>query len=327
MIIKIHRLADKFDIIHINSQFISAIVSFLGSRISNTLYKIPKVVTVHHLDYDEFLIERSLSKKKVSFNVNRRISKFIESLVVRKAGIVIAVSDYTKNALLRVYGMSHEKIYVIPNGIALDPGEHLKAPSSREPNNIFILSVARMEPRKGIPILLEAFEALCKKYPNVRLTLVGKGTNKISYLQLPMSVKEKIKTYDYLDDKQLRAIYDWCDIYVSASLLEGFGLTILEAMAAGKPVIAARTSAITEFVEDKVNGLLVDPNNWEALYEAIVYLIKNKSLRQNIGKNNTKYVKSHFRWEISAQRTIDVYRELIRLGSNQDKINEKSEEV
>jgi glycosyltransferase involved in cell wall biosynthesis len=241
-------------------------------------------------------------------NLKRKMSVIVEAKVVNAAQSIIVVSNFTARRLKQAFGASKKKIFTIPNGVVLPPLDSLKTRPWKKNGDLFLLTIGRMEPRKGIPVLIESFKALSEKYDNLRLILVGRGMNKAIDLQMLEKVRKRIEIYDHLSNSDLRAIYDACDIYVSASLLEGFGLTVLEAMAAGKPVVAAYSGSVPEFVEDGSSGWLVPPNSPSAICEAVSLLIENQRLRQEIGKYNQEYTTCHFTWTTATAKTVEAYR-------------------
>ena len=303
--IRINKISRKIEIIHVNSQFYSALVCFFSLQIIPFLRKVPKVLTVHHLWFDEYLArDQPLPKTKIELNLST-FSLAMEPIIVKRATAIITVSNFTRQALNKVYGFSKNKIFVVPNGVIRPLPVTIKTIYKKN-GEIWLLSIGQLEPRKGINVLLNAFTALSIKFPTVHLILVGKGLFNKSHkpmIQIPPKVAQRVHIYDYVDYAQLSELYDACDIYVSASLLEGFGLTVLEAMSIGKPVIATQCGGIPEFVKSGVNGILVSPNDCQALYDAISYMLEQKSGWQGIGTINEEYVRSHFSWVTAAMKT------------------------
>ena len=154
------KAAHKIDVIHANSQFFSALICFLGHMLLPFLYGIPKFVTVHHLNYDEYLVEeKQLSKRKVFFNA-RRFANVIESIVLKVADAIITVSNFTSQAMCRLYDVSNKPLFVIPNGVIPPATLPPQAFKHKTTDEIWLLSIGMNEPRKGYPILLEAFKKL-----------------------------------------------------------------------------------------------------------------------------------------------------------------------
>jgi len=109
----------------------------------------------------------------------------------------------------------------------------------------------------------------------------------------------------------LRLLYSSCDLFVLPSRLEGFGRVIIEAMAAGKPVVATAAGAIPEIIESEQNGILVEAGDERKLASAIVKVLSDKSLARVIGENNMKKVRERYSWEVAARKAERLYNELI----------------
>lgn len=315
IVFKANKIAGKFDVIHIADASFSSLITFVTCRLSLALTKIPLVITAHHLYYEEFLIrdkKRSLFKR-VYKNIFEFLAIVSEFLSLKYATAIINVSNYTQKSLNRVYGIPYAKMYVVLNGIS-----NLKKVNQRQfvfeknNKNIILLSIGKNTPRKGYNTLLKAYEKIRLDYPNVKLVLVGGETSNLVRSDEFSHVKEGIETFEHVDERMLSALYEYCDIYVSSAVLEGFGLTILEAMAAGKAVVATESGGVCDFFENGANGLLVKPNNWQQLSEAIMYLIQNESLRKRIGDSNKTYAMTKFTWKNSAEQAYKVYLQLIQ---------------
>jgi glycosyltransferase involved in cell wall biosynthesis len=96
-------------------------------------------------------------------------------------------------------------------------------------------------------------------------------------------------------------------LYVCPSRLEGFGLTILEAMAAGKPIVGTKVGAIPELIKNGVNGVLVDPEDTASMSQAICSFLKDKDKLESIGRENFNFVRENFNWNKCTKDTINIY--------------------
>ena len=110
-----------------------------------------------------------------------------------------------------------------------------------------------------------------------------------------------------IDASELWSIYRSCDVYVSSSLLEGFGLTLLEAMFVGKPIVTTRSGGTTEILTDCENGITVPTHDPKSLADALCSIIENPKWAEKVGEHNRSYVKSRFSWELAARSTVKVY--------------------
>ena len=110
----------------------------------------------------------------------------------------------------------------------------------------------------------------------------------------------------------LPSLYNCADVFASPSIQEGQGISLLEAQATAKPVVAFNVSAINEVVKNKETGLLVEPDSYE-LANAISRLLSNKALREKMGHSGRDFVSNNFSWDICAQKMFQVYSEASKL--------------
>lgn len=289
----------KFDIIHFND--ISYL--FFKKRIS----KAPNVVTVHHLIRDTIrYINPSLSSR------TSLILPFIQKRIINCADRIIADSKFTKNQIIKIYGISSRKIDVVYLGISLDGYSFTEKEleEARRDLNLdekpVLLFVGRVDDkRKGLDILLKAFKIALEK-TDATLLIVGSGDqSQARKLVQSLDICENVIFTGFVDDLTLKKCYALCDAYVCPTRLEGFGLTILEAMAARKPIIATNVGAIPEILN---NGVLVPSEDEYALSKAIVRLLNNNE--NAYAQINFSRVKE-FTWDLAAKNVVKVYRKCL----------------
>jgi glycosyltransferase involved in cell wall biosynthesis len=206
-------------------------------------------------------------------------------------------------------GVDPSRIQVVYSGLDLFSNvEHVSGGLIRQryglhSGHLIIGVVANLFPRKGYEYLLEALADVRKIIPNVHCVIVGKGDEGYR-TQLMNLVHERdlhsVVTFAGFQPNVLEYLADF-DVVVLPSILEGFGIVLLESMAMGKPVIASRVGGIPEAVEDGVTGILVPPANSSKLADALVVLLENSALRQSMGEAGRKRVESFF----SLERTIN----------------------
>jgi len=294
---------NKFDIIHFNG------LSYWF--VKNKLSMAPHVVTIHHLVTDAIKCNNmSLISRFMDISgENNFLMSFIEKRCVKCADKIISVSKFTKKQIVENYKLNPEKINVIYNGIELKEQtftkqelEELKKQFNipQEPVVLFVGRVA--DPRKGLDLLLKSFKNVLEKIDSI-LLVVGKGDQtEARTLSMSLGIQDYVIFTGFVDESTLKKCYALCDVYVIPSRLEGFGLTILEAMAAGKPVIATDVGAIPEIIGDY--GVLVRPECENELTEAI-----NLALHNEIHFLNQKAVEysKHFSWSNSTRNLVDIY--------------------
>jgi glycosyltransferase involved in cell wall biosynthesis len=299
----------KFDVIHINGLS----YWFLPRRLSAA----PHVLTVHHLvrDAAENIGLSLSSRMKDLSGENGFLIPQIERRALESVDMVVAVSNYTKDRILQTYSIPSEMVDVVYNGVKFDgytfTREELDETRKQMglPDLPVILFVGRVDdPRKGLDVLIQAFRKVLDEV-DATLLVVGKGDQTIAR-DLAGPALDRIVFTGFVDDITLKKCYALCDLYVCPSRLEGFGLTILEAFAAGKPVVATRVGAISELVQDGQNGILVPSENVTAMAETIVSILQGLGSHQQIGKDNVISLDDPFRWAKTAENTERLYLQL-----------------
>lgn len=301
-------LNNKFDVIHFNG------LSYWF--VKNKLSEAPNIVTIHHLVIDAIKCNNlsRISRIKDVSGENSYLMPFLEKRCVKCADKIISVSEFTKKQIVETYGINPENNDVIYNGIELKEQifdeaefEELKTQFSI-PQKPVILFVGRVDDhRKGLDILLKSFNNVLKNIDSI-LLVVGKGNQtEARTLATSLGIQDKVFFTGFVDDTTLKKCYAICDVYVIPSRLEGFGLTILEAMAAEKPVVATNVGGIPELVKQHRNGILVKPKNPEQLAEAIISILLNKEKSEVIQINNYNDARDIFTWQKTAELTEKVY--------------------
>jgi glycosyltransferase involved in cell wall biosynthesis len=305
---EIKRIENKrmFDIIHFNG------ISywFLKKRIVNA----PHILTIHHLVTDAITSsnENFLSRLKNISGENGFVLPFIEKRCIQSADKIIAVSKFTRDQIIQTYNVNISKIEVIYNGF----NDSKYTFSEQELNEIklkfsisdkpIVLFVGRIDdPRKGLDTLIKSFKLVLKNIDS-QLLVVGKGEQK-RLSDLAEFVADKIIFTGYIDEITLQKCYALCDVYVCPSRLEGFGLTLIEAFAAGKPVVATNVGAIPELLHDGKNGILVEKDDIPGMAKAIVHYLKNPQLCEKIGMTNIKTLDEKFKWGTNVKDLVKIY--------------------
>jgi glycosyltransferase involved in cell wall biosynthesis len=243
-------------------------------------------------------------------------SKWLVRRTARKADKVIVGSEYSKDDLVVSYGVDANKVAVIRYGVSPRFGE----PQSPEKTQQvlqkyrvqppFILAVGRLNPRKNLLSLATAFGRLKaeERIPH-QLVVAGKADYQAARTEAALGETggRDIVLAGYVPDDDLPALYQAADVFVYPSLFEGGGLPILEAMAAGTPVIAARTSALPETVGDA--GILVDPLNVDELARELLRLALDRNTRSDLKRKGLAR-SATFSWQAAAERTLETYREV-----------------
>ncbi len=219
-----------------------------------------------------------------------------------RADSLIAVSEFTKTQLIDVLGVEPSRIHVIHHGVRrLD----IPAGVPREP---VVLSVGAIQKRKNIARLVEAFESVD---PSWRLVLAGsEGYSSPQILQriYASPAASRIVITGYISTAELAGWYARASVFAFPSLDEGFGMPVLEAMAAGVPVVTSNRSALPEVAGDA--ALLVDPEDTAELADALGRLTRQSDVRKVLSERGLKRA-GQFTWEKAVRLTWEVYRKLL----------------
>jgi glycosyltransferase involved in cell wall biosynthesis len=236
----------------------------------------PHIASIKGVIADELRFERGLTRRSLA------IQAACERRHVSRADLVITTSRYAAGRLEDLYGLARTP-RIVPEAIDLTGWRErlARGPASPDPGKFVVLSVGRFYRRKRLELLLEAARRLARRIPELEVRIVGGGPE-AARLRGIWREKRLEATVQWLGDVSpdtLAREYQACDAFCLPSVQEGFGIVFLEAMAAGKPIVAARAGATPEVVEQ---GLLVEPGDPAALAEAIAALRDDSGLYESL---------------------------------------------
>ena len=278
----------------------------------------PFIHTVHGVLEDEYL----QSSKTVSPSLRMKMSNFfmrhlakLEKQAAKQATLIVTVSRYSAQKIVQLYAVDETKIRVVPNGVDLQkfkPSEASGKVRDMVGGNYeyLVLFVGNLIPRKGLNFLIEAAKRVTKESRDTKFVVVGDGPLKNHLIQQSkeQGVSDNFAFLGAVPEAMLHSLYNCADVFASPSIQEGQGISLLEAQASAKPVVAFNVTAITEVVKNKETGLLVEPDSNE-LADAILSLLSNKALREKMGRSGREFVSNNFSWDICAQKMLHVYSE------------------
>lgn len=222
--------------------------------------------------------------------------KFLAPLIWSTSNMIIAHSNAAKEFLID-NGAPEQKVVYLPIGVDTDK---FKPSFTNNSSQIVLLSVARLIPQKNLFRLIDAMKLVIRKNENIKLLIHGKG-------YLFHKLHEKILNYGLnnqitidnqnISDYKLVELYNSCGAFVLNSQWEPVGISILEAMACGKPVIVANVGGMPDFVIDGVNGYIMDPNEPADLAEKIEEICDIEK-REAMSKESIRLVKEKYDWRI-----------------------------
>lgn len=231
---------------------------------------------------------------------------------VRRARVVLTVSEFSKAEICDVYGVPASRVVVTPNAAeALPEGPPPRVRESSEP---YFLAVGNLHPRKNLIRLIEAFAELAQREPAARLVVVGQAAwryHEIFAAARRKEVESRLELTGYVDRERLLALYRNATALVYPSLYEGFGLPLLEAMQAGCPVIASSIPAFREVAGEA--ALFVDPLDATDIADAMARVLGSAELQAGLSARGRENVR-RFSWEDTARRTLAAYRLALDAG-------------
>lgn len=275
----------------------------------------PVIVTVH--DIVPYLMRNDPYQN----NYMHSLERFFDHLAMQnlcKADQIIAVSGYTKKMLVERLGCAAEKIEVVLEGVDHDLfsprqiTDDFRARYQLKPDQKTILYVGSENPRKNLFRLVQAFARVKEQIPEAILIKTGSLEYSPHYDSLralisDLGLADDVKLFGYLPQDDLVSLYNAADLFVFPSLFEGFGLPVLEAMACGTPVVCSNTSSLPEVAGDA--AILVDPFDVDAIANAIIQVLRDQELAQDLCTRGLERVKG-FTWENTARQTLQVYQKV-----------------
>lgn len=223
---------------------------------------------------------------------------------------LVAVSEQVKEIAIREEGVKPEKILVILNGIEplAPPDESVLQRLRKEiginPDDFVYLTISRLTIQKGHTFLLEAIPSVLSSYPDSSIFLfVGDGHQKGILEEKVNRLGLSGKVFLIGTRKEIPEFLSLADVFVLPSLWEGMPLALLEAMSVGLPVVATRVEGVSTLIEDGKNGILVSPENTEALAKALIDIRSNPDSRSSFGQLNLELVRK----EYSNEKMCAVY--------------------
>lgn len=290
----------KIDVIHAHhyTPYFYGIMAIWYCRMVRAAH-VPKMVfTEHGIHYP-------YRKKRKRLLVN--------PLLCRLADELVTIAQHTKSNLAKYENYPKKKMGIIYNGIDLsafsEPIHVIAKKASLEiaPESQIVGMVARLDPVKNHGMLLRAFQKVASRFPDSRLLIVGDGPMR-SDLESLAKTLEISKQVHFLGSRQdIPELLKIMDIFVLSSFSEGMSITLLEAMAAGVPVVATDVGGNREVVAEGKNGFLVPNDDMEVLSQRLALLLRDQQVRSAMGKAGRQRAEAHFSLEHTVTRYTRLY--------------------
>lgn len=243
---------------------------------------LPRTVKLLLVLHDLIFLEDLPSSPSLYQNLGRAYRRAITPRILDRANTIVTVSNYTKEQLVTRHGIAEHKIRVIPNSLEekwFQPG---KPPRDRDP---YIFMVSGEAPSKNLGRALESYALYKKGFGDqaARLRIAGVHTSfhkRYRSLARQLGVDERVELLEYLPDSQLLELYQGAALFWMPSLMEGFGIPVLEAMASGAPVLTSASTSLPEVGGDA--AVYVNPRSVTDMADALSRLMADSKLRQNM---------------------------------------------
>ncbi|ADY51827.1 glycosyl transferase group 1 [Pseudopedobacter saltans DSM 12145] len=304
----------EYHLVHANFWMSGLVAMELKQRMN-----IPFVITFHALGY----IRKVFQKENDRFP-DKRVD--IEKEIVKHADAVIAECPQDREDLIKLYEAEESKVPVIACGF--NPKDFYPVPKQTartllqiEQDEKVILQLGRIVPRKGIDNVIRAVAKLCENGEVYKLLVVGgereesvgyQEIDRLKDLVKELRIEKQVVFAGRKERDLLKYYYSAADVFVTTPWYEPFGITPLEAMSCGTPVVGANVGGIKYSVLDGKTGLLVAPNDPVALADKLQFLLARPELLESMGAYAQRYVKK-FKWCHIADQVIDLYKKVLKI--------------
>ena len=279
------------------------------ARIAARLAKIPKIVSTVQMPVEGYDV--SPLRKAVYVTLDRFTERFVDKFIV--------VSEALRRTLIEGHKIPPERVVRIYNGIELDkydPELYSREKVRKElrigPDEPLVGAIGRLVWQKGFPFFIRAASYVLRAIPNAKFLLVGDGPLRS---ELERMVGDLGMTKDFIFTgfrEDIPEVLAALDVLVLSSLREGLPMILLEGMAMARPVVATDIEGIAEVVEHNKTGILVPPEDPQALAEGIIALLRDKDKARRMGRAGRKRVEEKFSVEEMVRRTQGVYESMVQ---------------
>ncbi len=289
----------QFDIIHAHDW-----MSFKAGIAAKEISGKPLIVHIHSTEID----------RTGGLNINQTIYD-IEKEGMEKADKVVAVSQWTKDLIVKRYGIPEDKIWVIHNGVRLDDYTKMEAVKSDEIHSLkkagykIVLFAGRITIQKGPDYFIKAAKIVSRFYPKVMFVVAGAGDMENTMIEeaARLGITDKVLFTGFLRGRELMQIYQMADLFVMPSVSEPFGITALEAVINKTPVLISKQSGVKEVLS---HALVVDFWDTEEMANKILAVLNYDSLKLSLGENGYHQARS-INWDKAANNLLQVYRSVL----------------
>jgi len=274
----------------------------IWGRLVGKLAGVPVIMTTEH--------GMTLWKKRHHLLLERFINRFTDKM--------IAVSEDIRQRRIHSEGVSPEKIITIPNAVNIErfsrinSREQVRTELEIETSSFVIGTVARLVPAKRLDCLLEAAREVCEAVPQARFLIIGDGPLREKLERQALQLDLTPHYVRFLGSRpDIPELLSAVDIFVLSSEREGLPVSLLEAMATSRPIVATQVGGIPQVIQDGYNGVLVSPHDPAGLAKAILTLMEDSTLREAVAREGYRTVETRFSVDVISKQIIELYDRLL----------------
>ncbi|NOQ56298.1 MAG: glycosyltransferase [Nanohaloarchaea archaeon] len=256
--------------------------------------KIPLILTVHSLEYMRTATDSPQSQNDI---------EQIEKKGIETADKIITVSRLMKDEIIKRYDINKENIMVVPNGPTFKQDTK---PTEKEKD--LIVYCGRLAGQKGVEYLLLAAKDILKRRKDAKFVIIGKGymEKQLKGLAQLLGIDDSIKFTGFIKQEDIEEYYRKAEMVVAPSIYEPFGISVLDALVTGTPAITTKDAGIAEDLKDNIEILKIERRNSESLKDAILKILENPKLKEQLSINGMRASKN-YSWTKIAKTTKDIY--------------------
>jgi len=305
-----HQLCEDsgpFELVHVHDW----LVAFAGAAFKRS-YGVPLVSTIH-------ATERGRGRGYLASEQSKAINH-VEWWLNYESWRVIACSEYMRDEVANYFQCPRDKIDVVPNGVDTSRFDELEGQDLTPfrnmhalPEEKIVFSVGRVVFEKGLHILVRAMPLILAQEPSTKVVIAGKGPELESLRSLAWSVGvgEKVLLTGFISDEDRDKLFKIASCAVFPSLYEPFGIVALEAMAAKCPVVVSEVGGLQDVVQHAETGITVYSDDTDSLAWGILHTLQHPEWSASRVENAYRVVREEYNWERIAQRTYEIYGQVI----------------
>ncbi len=272
------------------------------------LWRTPLLVTIH-------ATERGRYQGELPSELSREINK-IEAGLIDEAWRVIVTSYFMAHELVAFFGVSNDKLDVVPNAVTTSPYDNLRREDLVDFRRQFaaddesiVFYVGRVVYEKGLQVLVAAAPQILTYVPKAKFVIAGRGpmADELRLQAERLGIGQRFYFTGYIADEDRDKLFVVSDVATFPSIYEPFGIVALEAMAARVPVVVSAVGGLTEVVENHVTGILAVPNNPDSLAWAVVHTLSRPDWSAARVENAYRRVCEQFNWQRVAEQKTGIY--------------------